>query len=86
MKRSYFVCRSLLLTQAFLFLSLQPVASIKGAMTASPIGAQVNPEVQVKVLDKYGKLPPIFEPNSGQTDRRGQVYFTLSRVHAVPYQ
>jgi hypothetical protein len=30
----------------------------------------VDPKVQVKVVDKYGKLPLIFEANRGQTDRR----------------
>jgi hypothetical protein len=71
MKRSYFVSISPFLAVGFFFLSVHPVPSVQErAMVASPINAQVNSKVQVKVVDKYDKLPLIFEENRGQTDRR----------------
>ena len=71
MERGYFVCISLLLFVGFFFLSFHHVPSVQErAMVESPINAKVNPKVQVRVVDKYGKLPLIFEANRGQTDRR----------------
>jgi hypothetical protein len=44
--------------------------------------SKIDAKAQVKVLDRYGKLPLSFEANRGQTD--SQVKF-LSRGPAIRY-
>jgi Beta-propeller repeat len=70
MKRTYLICLVQVLATTSLFSQSNSDSPIRlSGKVAPPVNAsQVDPKVQARTLDQYGKLPLSFEANQGQSD------------------